>query len=367
MNLTLITTTDCNCSCEYCRVAGYRHGDEMPIEIGLRALALAARDIESYGLPNFIYLSLTGGEPLLAWRGLTAWIERASVSFARPLIYVTTNGFGLDEEKLTFLREHGVRVCLSIDGDRDVYLQHRRIHGSEYSFETVLDKARLLLGQMPYARVRMTVTPRTVSRLPESFEFVRQLGFSYIRLSPDELNSRWNDDAIRQYREGLAWIQQRIRQLETMDVPRVHFPILHSRRRVMLRTMEHRKRRLQCGFMGHQVLPDGRVYPCPLLVSRREFDMGHILQMDSLVDARRTLKCLEPYCNEIPPGCRDCEHVCYCENVKCLAKHFVTTGNFLTPADSLCALEKANLEVVKEGLDGHHDHGRIRATEALFG
>jgi uncharacterized protein len=155
----------CNLACDYCYV--YELADQswraqprrMPAEVVKQALRRIADHAGRHALPE-VRLILHGGEPLLA--GVTFLTDL--VALARELIPATvsvdmqTNGILLDDHVLARLREHGVRIGISLDGDAAATARHRRFPDGRDSHAAVTE-ALHRLRQVPecYAGILSTI------------------------------------------------------------------------------------------------------------------------------------------------------------------------------------------------------------------
>lgn len=96
---------------------------------------------------------LHGGEPLLAGRERIGYcidrLRSASQPDVSVSIGVQTNGTLLDPAFLTMFRNHGVRVAVSLDGDREAHDRHRVDHRGSGSWESV-DAGLHLLNSPAY-------------------------------------------------------------------------------------------------------------------------------------------------------------------------------------------------------------------------
>ncbi|MFG2994401.1 radical SAM/SPASM protein FxsBH, inactivated beta-hydroxylase extension form [Streptomyces sp. NPDC048257] len=148
----------CDLACDHCYV--YEHADQSwrarpkvisPEVISLTASRLAehARD---HALPS-VTVILHGGEPLLAG---TARLRLVCEEFSRALsgiasldLRIHTNGLQLSTRYLDLFDEFGVRVGISLDGDRAANDRHRRFADGRTSHPLVLAAVALLRSE-PY-------------------------------------------------------------------------------------------------------------------------------------------------------------------------------------------------------------------------
>lgn len=141
----------CNLACTYCYV--YEMADrgwrDMPRLMSPAVTEMTAKRIgehvQAHHLPS-IDVILHGGEPLLAGtRGLTelTGLLRARIS-TRVTITVQTNGTLLRRPMLETLRDLGIRVGVSLDGDAEATGRHRLYPSGRNSYAAVADGLHLL-------------------------------------------------------------------------------------------------------------------------------------------------------------------------------------------------------------------------------
>jgi uncharacterized protein len=143
----------CDLACDYCYV--YEMADQSwrdrPRAMSAETAELTARRIgehaRSHRLPG-VTLILHGGEPLLAGPELIARLVTRTRHWAGPGVEVDaavqTNGVGLSDGYLRLLRELGVRVGISLDGDAAGHDRHRRFASGRGSYAAVAAALRRL-------------------------------------------------------------------------------------------------------------------------------------------------------------------------------------------------------------------------------
>ncbi|MCK4881402.1 MAG: His-Xaa-Ser system radical SAM maturase HxsB [Candidatus Omnitrophica bacterium] len=117
-----VVTTRCNLACHYCQAASNKSQD-MDIEVATRVIKYLF-DVRS---PN-ITLELQGGEPLLNWdvvKFLVGNTRELNTTGKNINICMVTNGILLSEEKIDFLLDHDVSICISLDGPKRLHDSHR--------------------------------------------------------------------------------------------------------------------------------------------------------------------------------------------------------------------------------------------------
>ncbi|MFC9297307.1 radical SAM/SPASM protein FxsB, inactivated metallohydrolase extension form [Streptomyces sp. NPDC057011] len=144
----------CDLACDHCYV--YEHADQswrqrpavISEAVAERIAERLAEHAGAHALPS-VTVILHGGEPLLAG---PARLRRLCEVLTRGLDGVTgldlrihTNGLRLNEEFLELFDAYGVKVGVSLDGDRAANDRHRRFANGRTSHPRVL-KALALLG-----------------------------------------------------------------------------------------------------------------------------------------------------------------------------------------------------------------------------
>ena len=141
----------CNLSCTYCYV--YEMADQgwpdLPRRMDTAVAAMVADRIgehaRAHDLPS-VDVILHGGEPLLAgtgWLTELAGTLRARVP-AQVDIGVQTNGTLLRPRMLQTLKQLGIGIGVSLDGDAEATGRHRLYPSGRNSFDDVADGLRLL-------------------------------------------------------------------------------------------------------------------------------------------------------------------------------------------------------------------------------
>ncbi|MDF6061660.1 MULTISPECIES: radical SAM/SPASM protein FxsBH, inactivated beta-hydroxylase extension form [Streptomyces] len=143
----------CDLACDHCYV--YEHADQSwrtrPKTVSDRVIAKTAQRLaehaKTHALPS-VSVILHGGEPLLAG---PARLRRVCEEFGSALsgvadldLRIHTNGLQLSPRYLDLFDEFGVRVGISLDGDRVANDRHRRFADGRSSHPLVLKAVELL-------------------------------------------------------------------------------------------------------------------------------------------------------------------------------------------------------------------------------
>ncbi len=143
----------CDLACDHCYV--YEAADQSwrgrPTVIADNVISQTARRIAEHAaahrLPT-VQVVLHGGEPLLAGRArlgrIAAELRSALNGTCRLDLRIHTNGVLLDEQFCELFAENGVKVGISVDGDRAANDRHRRYADGRSSYDKVIRAIRLL-------------------------------------------------------------------------------------------------------------------------------------------------------------------------------------------------------------------------------
>jgi uncharacterized protein len=136
----------CDLACDHCYV--YRHADQswrgMPLAMSADTADWAARRIAEHAvahrLPE-VCIILHGGEPLLLGVQRARMVLqklRAQLSHITSIdLRIVTNGVRLNEQWCRLFAEYGVKVGVSLDGDRAANDRHRRFRNGQGSYAQV--------------------------------------------------------------------------------------------------------------------------------------------------------------------------------------------------------------------------------------
>ncbi|MEV0157521.1 FxsB family cyclophane-forming radical SAM/SPASM peptide maturase [Micromonospora sp. NPDC050686] len=145
----------CNLACDYCYM--YELADRsartdpprMSPDVFARTCRRIGEHVRTHGLDT-ARVVLHGGEPLLVGAPTLARMAdrlRAAAGPATARITVQTNGTRLDGPALSVLADAGVRIGVSLDGDRTANDRHRRYASGRGSFDQVDEALRRLAGR----------------------------------------------------------------------------------------------------------------------------------------------------------------------------------------------------------------------------
>jgi uncharacterized protein len=148
----------CDLACDHCYV--YEAADQswrgrpavISDEVVSRAAQRIAEHAAAHGVEG-VQVVLHGGEPLLAGparlRRVITGLRAALRGVCDLDLRIHTNGVLLSEAFCELFAEHGVRVGISLDGDRAANDRHRRYTDGRSSYDKVIAAIGLLRGRFP--------------------------------------------------------------------------------------------------------------------------------------------------------------------------------------------------------------------------
>ncbi len=124
-----VVTLRCNETCVYCH-ASRADMDAVDTDMS-KETADRAVDLVFQSTSPGVTIEFQGGEPLVNFEVVKHVIERAkekNVTAGKSLEFTMVSNLSLmDEEKLSFLLDHKVQICTSIDGPKDLHDKQRKL------------------------------------------------------------------------------------------------------------------------------------------------------------------------------------------------------------------------------------------------
>ncbi len=254
--LDLNITNRCNFRCTHC---AFDSGVIQMPELTLGELEKILKETRELGGERF---DITGGEPLLR-EDIEEIIEIGKS--LRYKIELVTNGYLLTKEKLIRFKELGLDgVAVSLDGSNiEVYNRIRR--RDKETFERVLENIREAKRAGFYTKVNTTLFSSNLEDITNITELALSLGVDeqgIYYFTPIGRGALGKEIAV----EPLKWLDfigVRLKKYRGKGMRiSLEFPLMEQ---------EYWDTQLGCianNEKSHlQILPDGKVYPCAILVS----------------------------------------------------------------------------------------------------
>jgi uncharacterized protein len=332
-------TERCNFNCPYCYLPENmrRYGETMSYEALSEALHRLLEYFRS-SLPSSVkpQLIFHGSEPMIARDAVFRAIETFENDFH---FGIQTNGSLLDDEAITFLREKGVGIGISLDAHEQAIADSlRHSWGGTGAFEHLL-KVIAALSDYPGFNVITTVTKHNVSLLPQMVDFYADHGVKMVMFNPVRCTQKGgqelkpDDDIFATYFCKALDRTQEIRKERGFKLVVVNFA------NVLAGILGPTTRRLMCdispcggGKCFFAVSAKGDVFPCSEFIGLENFKGGNILShpIPEILSSEPFRAVTSRTVEQIDP-CNRCAIRHFC-GAPCPAEVYSLTGSLLAPA-----------------------------------
>lgn len=201
--LMLMVTRSCELRCGYCFVQKTETGLEMTPEIARQGVDLImASDRDKLEVQFF------GGEPSRRWDVVSQTMRYAAEhpgrNGRRLQFVLTTNGAGLDEERVAFLEDYPVMVLFSLDGDERAHARFRQAHiGTDEEVYGRIERTRQLLADSGVAWfMNATMAPNGADEVYDRYHWARSMGVKRLQLNYS-VGHYWRPEQERRYLEHI--------------------------------------------------------------------------------------------------------------------------------------------------------------------
>ena len=175
-----VLTKQCNQQCVYCQASTDMERSSMSFETAERAVDVALQSPAKY-----ITFEFQGGEPLMNFETLKHIVEYTEQQETDKVIdfSMVSNLMLLNDEKLMFLKEHGVSICTSLDGD-EILHNRNRPYFKKNSFEVLKEKFHMVQQQELQISAIQTTTRYSFPRYKELVNQYLAYGMTQIFIMP---------------------------------------------------------------------------------------------------------------------------------------------------------------------------------------
>ena len=171
-------TLDCNFKCWYCYET-HKPGSRIDSATITSILSLVKSILEEKKDLKIFRLSFFGGEPLLAFEEVKTIIEGISRLCKEKEVSLTvsftTNGYLLDEEKITWLRPYRASFQITLDGGSDHHNKTRFEKGGVPSFDRILSHIVRCVENTMFVTLRINFTTKNIDSASEIVEKLKDV------------------------------------------------------------------------------------------------------------------------------------------------------------------------------------------------
>ena len=321
---TVWTTNQCNLQCKYC----YEGKDKRKIFMDETVADATIKWIISWlseNDENETVIRFHGGEPTLNMPVIRYIIDKLNQYQNYKFNYeLTTNGYCLTEEDISFLTHHMNSLSVSMDGNEINNDQYRVTANGRGTFEKVFNNALKMNELSEKISVRMTIKPCQVKNMFENIMFFIRAGFKDIAIALDIWDDDWTMELLDEIEQVYDELQKNLIQEQYEDVE------INN----LFRT-EQKKRKCEGGINGFQINADGNLFPCTYTVGDMEYACGSVFKG---IDEKK-IKCFEKIYVMPIEICEGCTNYEGCMSVRCKYINKKKMGEFDIPIPLLCAIE----------------------------
>ena len=274
---------DCQLRCKYCFASHGDFGgnrclmDEKTAKNAIDFLVLNS------GNRHNLEVDFFGGEPLMNFN-----VVKETVNYAKKIskihnknfrFTITTNGLGLDDEKIDYLNEEMSNIVMSLDGRREINDYMRVTNAGYGSYYAIIDNFKKLVqkrGKKDYY-IRGTYTKRNLDFTKDVIH-IYNLGFKKISLEPvvtdQDVDYALSDSDLQRIEEEYARLADWYFETKKVDPELLffHFNIDFSHPTCLTKRLKG----CGCGNDYIAVTPEGSIYPCHQFVGQEDFYMGNV-------------------------------------------------------------------------------------------
>ena len=185
MNVTILTTLQCNFACTYCFQGDHGHFTQpkhkMSVETADRVVAWTEARLDEVK-PGTLTLTFFGGEPLLNLPPMYRIAEQlwsaAEVRGIPMYIEIITNGLLLTPEIVDRLTPYGLTaIKVTLDGDRAAHDRMRPLRGGQGTFDRIVENVRRVADRVGIA-VGGNFDESSADSIPALLDFLKEQPFA---------------------------------------------------------------------------------------------------------------------------------------------------------------------------------------------
>ena len=351
----------CNLRCKYC----YQKENNVnrKIHIDLELIEKIIRQYFDLTNDSILYLVWHGGEPLMCGVGFYEEVVKLEDQICKELgdktIYnaVQTNGTMLTDEYLTFFKEHGFLVGISLDGIKAHHDAKRCFENEKGSFDLIKNNIdKLNKFDMGFSNI-CVIGKKSIGHEKEYYDMFAGMGTVEVDFIPCFFQGGEDNLSNEEYFSFLKTLfdyyyndKQRAFSIRVFD------DILRA-----ILTADG----VECGSIGCEyagrcgenisVAINGDVYPCDCLTTSKEFVLGNLYEesLEKIVSEKnRRVKNFRNMVNTVPEKCKECEVFSVCKG-GCFNRRVQELDNLTLGMDIYCETRKRIIEYIGERCSVH--------------
>lgn len=326
---------DCNLSCNYCYIKNSRL--DLSSDTAKHIIDFAFKKGEKEHRLDFGFF---GGEPLLGFD----MIEKVTEMIMQHPEYekhdvrltLVTNGTILNDRIISFINKYNVVYQVSFDGHPELQNANRKFSNGRLSSDIVEKNIRTAISSLPVVLVNSVYTPATHVHLPESIQYLYDMGVRNQFFNPD-YSAAWTENDIDSLKNTYFTVADKYISFYGEGKP-CFINIIDEKVSLILRGGYKAFEKCSMGKGEFAFSPDGTIFPCERLAGngkQNEHSIGNIYESDlsNVNMCRGSSACRNK-------ECADCGVSDYCMNW-CGCSNYFATGDYNKVSGFICSSEKA--------------------------
>lgn len=314
----------------------------MPLNLAKEIIMQEVERVKKSGINDALKIDLFGGEPLMNFsfiKDFTGWLleQKLDMPF---IIYATTNGTLLDEEKQKWFREHKdiFVLVMSVDGNSMMQKNNRGVSLEKLPVEFAYE----LWPDQPF---KMTISKDSIKTLSKGLLSLARKGYLIdCRLAQGE---NWGKEDAAHYKRELEIIARFF-----MKNPRYQPPSLFTKLYGNILTANTPLQYCGTGTNMTAYDVDGKSYPCHLFTpivlgkdDRENLAKINFHDPEALTD----------------PACKGCKLDRICPT--CVGYNYFMRGDVRTRDKSMCRLMLEEAKVISAFQINYYTRGKKSLTD----
>ncbi|NTU53318.1 MAG: SPASM domain-containing protein [Chlorobiaceae bacterium] len=339
----VVATRRCNLQCDYCHASASgadSSGEDLAPEMGRRITDFILATPASQ-----LTIEFQGGEPFLnfaAIRDVIEYAEAQAPKVGKKVAFAIVSNFTLlSPDILSFVEQHDISLCTSVDGPPALHDLHRHFPSGKGSHDLVRSNLELAAGRLKSIGVLTVLSNQSLKHYREIIDMYVQMGRDELCVNPvqqighardhwDSLGIEENDDFLAVYRDILDYTFELLKG-GTFIMDRMFLLALSKvTHDVDVSYMDFRS---PCGAVIGQLVYDinGDIYPCDEARTFPELKIGHVLEdtYEDILGSSSSMSVFEASLHT-DPLCEDCAYKPYCGI--CPVVSYAESGSLRLPA-----------------------------------